>query len=68
MAEYVTTKYHKPGDEVDPKTWDLRGVVQDVQVYLMAGLSLASDRRWPNWNFDNEFRTTRDGSIRSRQQ
>lgn len=68
MAEYVTTRYHKPGDEVDPDTWDLRGVVQDVQVYLMAGLSLASDPRWPNWHFNNEFRAKRDRSMRSRQQ
>jgi len=60
MAEYGMTKYHKPGDEIEPDIWDLAGVVQDVKVYLMAGLALATDTQWPNWHPDNEFRATRD--------
>ena len=60
MAEYGMTKYHKPGDEIEPDIWDLSGVAQDVTVYLMAGLALAQDSRWPNWYPDNEFRATRD--------
>ena len=67
MADYGMTKYHKPGDEIEPEIWDLAGVVQDVQVYLMAGLALASDTRWPNWFYDNEFRAKRDSSLRAHQ-
>jgi len=64
MAEYGQSKYHKPGDEIEPDIWDLAGVVQDVTVYLMAGLALADDSRWPNWYPDNEFRATRDAMRR----
>ncbi len=60
MAEYGMTKYHKPGDEIEPDTWDLAGIVQDVSVYLQAGLALANSPSWPNWYRDNEFRATRD--------
>ena len=67
MADYGMTKYHKPGDEIESEIWDLAGVVQDVQVYLMAGLALASDTRWPNWFYDNEFRAKRDSSLRAHQ-
>jgi Zn-dependent M28 family amino/carboxypeptidase len=66
MSEYGATKYHKPGDEIEPDIWDLGGVVQDVTVYLRAGLALANDTRWPNWYFDNEFRARRDNSLASR--
>jgi len=66
MTEYGMTKYHKPGDEIEPDIWDLGGVVQDVVVYLRAGLALANDIRWPNWYYDNEFRSRRDSSLRSR--
>ena len=60
MAAYGMTKYHKPGDEVEHDIWDMGGIVQDVTVYLLAGLALANDTRWPNWTFDSEFRATRD--------
>jgi Zn-dependent M28 family amino/carboxypeptidase len=66
MTEYGMTRYHKPGDEVDPETWDMGGIVQDVAVYLLAGLGLANDSRWPNWDFDNEFRERRDRMMRER--
>lgn len=65
MAAYSMTKYHKPGDEIEPDLWDLAGVAQDVTVYLMAGLALATDTRWPNWYPENEFRATRDAMRRS---
>jgi len=65
MAEYGMSKYHKPGDEIEPEIWDLAGVVQDVTVYLLAGLALANDAHWPNWYPDNEFRSTRDAMRRS---
>lgn len=66
MAEYGMTRYHKPGDEVDPATWDMGGIVQDVTVYLLAGLALANDTRWPNWQYDNEFRARRDDMMTGR--
>jgi hypothetical protein len=60
LADYGRAKYHKPGDEYDAATWDLRGIEEDVRVYFAAGFDLADDTRFPNWRFETEFRRLRD--------
>jgi Zn-dependent M28 family amino/carboxypeptidase len=54
-------RYHTPADEFDPR-WDLRGIVQDIEVSCAVGRKLASSHEWPNWHADSAFRAIRDGS------
>jgi len=60
-ADYVDKRYHKPGDEYDPK-WDWSGALQDLQLYYTIGRELADGDAWPNWMPKDEFRAIRDAS------
>ena len=57
--DYGTNRYHKPADVVDP-SWDLRGVVQDLEALYQVGRVLADGDAWPNWYEGSEFRAARD--------
>lgn len=57
QADYVANRYHKVGDNFDP-AWDLRGVVQDLQLLFAVGHTLATSEAWPNYVEDNAFRKT----------
>ena len=60
QQRYTDERYHKPDDEYDP-SWDLRGIVQDLQLLHRVGAVLAADpERWPNWREGTEFRAARD--------
>jgi Zn-dependent M28 family amino/carboxypeptidase len=56
---YSNERYHKPGDEYDP-SWDLSGVMQDLQALYGVGRELAAGSAWPNWREGNEFKANRD--------
>jgi hypothetical protein len=60
FAEYVQQRYHQPADEYDARTWDMGGIVQDVEIYFRAGLALAQTDAFPNWRPDHPFRARRD--------
>lgn len=60
FVDYVTTKYHKPGDEFDRETWIMDGIVDDARIYFDAGLTLAESRKFPNWRYDLKYRSLRD--------
>jgi Zn-dependent M28 family amino/carboxypeptidase len=53
--DYVAHRYHKVGDNFDP-SWDLRGVVQDLNLLYGVGKALGSNREWPNYVEGNAFR------------
>lgn len=55
QADYVANRYHKVGDNFDP-AWDLRGVVQDLQLLFAVGHTLATSEAWPNYVEGNAFR------------
>ena len=54
-AEYNRLRYHKPADEFDP-SWDLRGVVQDLEALFEVGRRIADGTDWPAWSAESEFR------------
>lgn len=54
-------RYHTPADRFDP-AWDLRGIVEDLEVSYGVGRKLASSRDWPNYHEDSAFRAIRDAS------
>ena len=60
--DYVAHRYHKPGDQYDPR-WDWSGAVEDLSVYYQLGRRLAdTPGLWPNWYPGAEFRGVRDRS------
>lgn len=58
--EFVTTKYHKPKDEFDAETWDMKGIEEDVRIFFDAGHQLANSSDFPNWRLDLSYRVLRD--------
>jgi Zn-dependent M28 family amino/carboxypeptidase len=64
-TDYVSSRYHKPSDEIDP-AWDLSGAVLDADLYLQVALRLASESGYPQWVDGNEFRRVRDQTAASR--
>ena len=60
--EYIEKRYHTALDEITPD-WDLRGAVQDIELYFAIGLEVADSRAWPQWYAGNEFRAVREQSL-----
>ena len=60
-VEYVETRYHTPADEVKDD-WDLRGIVEDIEIYFSIGWKTANSSHWPEWYEGNEFRAIREAS------
>jgi len=57
-------RYHTPADRFDPE-WDLRGIVEDLDIAYEVGRKLAASREWPNYREGNAFRALRDASRAS---
>jgi len=62
-VDYVTTRYHRPGDEFDPLTWDMAGIVQDARIYYETGYRVANAPQRPRWYGGNEFRPLQDAMM-----
>ena len=62
-AEYVANDYHKPSDDIKVD-WDLSGAAEDVQFYFAIGYRVAMAAKWPEWKPGNEFRSTREKSLK----
>ena len=56
---YTEVAYHKPADEFDP-SWNLDGVIQDLEALYGVGRTLADEGGWPNWYEGNAFKAARD--------
>jgi Zn-dependent M28 family amino/carboxypeptidase len=63
--DYVAQRYHKPSDQYDPSL-DLRGSMQDVELFFAVGYRIANQKGWPEWNKGNEFRAAREASDDAR--
>lgn len=59
IDDYLRLRWHTPGD-VYSADWDVRGTLQDLNLYYAVGMSLARTRRFPNWTPGSEFRAARD--------
>jgi Zn-dependent M28 family amino/carboxypeptidase len=62
--EFTAKNYHQPSDEFDRATWDLRGIMQDLELYYMLGEKLANSREWPEWKEGSEFKALRKRQSR----
>jgi Zn-dependent M28 family amino/carboxypeptidase len=59
--DFTAEKYHKVGDEYSPEVV-LSGAVEDLELLQSVGARLASEKTFPNWHPDSEFRAARDRS------
>ncbi len=64
--DYTAQRYHKPGDEYDPATWKVDGIVQDLDALYLVGQRLANDGQWPNWYEGNPFKAARDSMMKAK--
>jgi Zn-dependent M28 family amino/carboxypeptidase len=62
-AEYTANDYHKPSDEIKP-TWDLTGAAEDMRFDFAIGYRVAMSSKYPEWKPGNEFRATREKSLK----
>ena len=65
--DYTDHRYHKPGDEYDAATWNVDGIVQDLDAVYSVGDLLANSGQWPNWYPGNPFKAARDAMRPSQQ-
>jgi Zn-dependent M28 family amino/carboxypeptidase len=57
-ADWIRTKYHTPGDEVED-SWVLDGLVEDAQLGCMLAAAVAGADVTPTWYAGDEFEATR---------
>ncbi len=60
---YEKRYYHQPSDEYDEKSWDLAGAVEDAELLLRVGLTVANDSRLPAWKPGDEFEAARRKAL-----
>jgi Zn-dependent M28 family amino/carboxypeptidase len=65
VSDYTAHCYHQTCDTWS-QSWDLRGAVQDVDLFYRVGLELGNSRRWPQWRATSEFKPIRDTSASAR--
>jgi Zn-dependent M28 family amino/carboxypeptidase len=65
VSDYTAHCYHQTCDAWSD-SWDLRGAVEDVDLFYRIGLELANSRRWPEWYGTSEFKAVRDASASDR--
>ena len=56
--EYRTRRYHQPSDEYDD-SMDVRGMIQDSELYMNIAKELANSDHWPEWRDNSEFKALR---------
>jgi len=60
---YREAFYHSPFDEFQ-EDWDFSGMEEDAKVAYELALGLANSSDWPEWYEGNEFRATREASLK----
>ncbi len=62
QEDYTARHYHMPSDEYRPE-WDLRGAVQDLQIYFVMAYRIAQAEAYPEWSPTSEFKARRDRML-----
>jgi Zn-dependent M28 family amino/carboxypeptidase len=65
IAEYTGNCYHQTCDAWDP-SWDLRGAVEDIELFHTIIRDLGDSARWPQWKASSEFNAIRASSDADR--
>jgi len=61
-AEYNDKRYHAPTDEYNA-SWDLSGIIEDMQLLFDVGTRLSNESTFPGWKSGSEFKAIRDKSM-----
>ena len=61
-ADWISTKYHTPGDEVED-SWIFDGLVEDAQLGLMLATAVANADVTPTWYAGDEFEAARKAAL-----
>ena len=61
-ADWISYKYHTPGDEVD-ESWVFDGLVEDAQLGFMLAAAIADAEVTPTWYAGDEFEATRQEAL-----
>ena len=64
MKEYWENHYHRPSDEFDPESADLRGLLLDTKLFFNIGLQLSMEETFPAWKEGSEFKAVREKNIK----
>jgi Zn-dependent M28 family amino/carboxypeptidase len=54
LEDYFAHRYRQPGDKYS-EDWDVRGAVEDLELYRAVGERLSGTRRFPRWYPSSEF-------------
>jgi len=60
---WLENRYHKPSDEFNAETWDLKGVRDDAKLLFEVGYRIANDTIFPEWKEGSEFKDKREALI-----
>lgn len=60
--DYNDNRYHAPADEYSA-SWDLSGIIEDMQLLFYIGYKLSNERTFPGWKAGSEFKSIRDKSM-----
>jgi Zn-dependent M28 family amino/carboxypeptidase len=61
--EFTANDYHSPTDQVKPD-WDLSGLGEEAKLLMAVGYRVAQADKYPEWKPGNEFKATRDKSLK----
>ena len=59
LDDYMSHRFHQPSDQYSA-SWDVRGAVEDLDLYYEVGNRVARTRRFPRWYPNSEYRVSRD--------
>jgi Zn-dependent M28 family amino/carboxypeptidase len=62
IEEYRAHRYRQAGDKYS-EDWDVRGAVEDLELYREVGERLADTRRFPRWYPNSEFSGNRAHAL-----
>jgi Zn-dependent M28 family amino/carboxypeptidase len=62
FEDYLAHRYRQAGDKYS-EDWDVRGAVEDLELYHAVGERLADTRRFPRWFPSSEFSGNRAHAL-----
>jgi hypothetical protein len=58
LEDLAVNRYLQPSDQYSAD-WDVRGALEDLELYYDVGLRVARSRRFPRWHPNSEYRVPR---------
>ncbi len=65
IENWEAIRYHQPSDELEDN-WNFDGMIEDAQLALYIGLTVAEEDEMPTWNAGDEFEAARLAALADR--